>query len=54
MTDDFEILLHWGIVPQYRQSIAFRNSLLGRVALPARPVPRNAGFSFSEFTRTFT
>ena len=28
MTDDFEILLHWGIVPQYRQSIAFRNSLL--------------------------
>ena len=28
MTDDFEILLHWWIVPQYRQSIALRNSLL--------------------------
>ena len=28
MTDDFEIPLHWGIVLQYRQSIAFRNSLL--------------------------
>ena len=29
MTDDFEILLYWKIVPQYRQSIAFRNSLRG-------------------------
>ena len=31
MTDDVEILLHWEIVPQYRQSIAFRNSLLDLV-----------------------
>ena len=31
MTDDFEILPHWWIVPQYWQSIALRNSLLDRI-----------------------